>query len=228
LCIRSKHLLLSMASRCAPHECWPSADCPKKRVRHWNIAKSDCPQNVLESTQKIRDLEYGWVDVWVPWPLPLNTPSPSSAFLPARSPTSLEGHQQQRRPTTTGAPATTTKRQQQTTTAMHNMKNTSAHHTQVSLERRRQYNFPLRERDSPHPVRRVAPSLLAVSENLPPTKGARARKSFPGENPEMKSQQGRILTTAEYLTGNTQRMRGLWSLRHRLGHYDVFLGRGSR
>ena len=51
----------------------------------------------------------------------------------------------------------------------------------------------LNERNSPHPVRRVAPPLLAVFENLPPPEGNRTRFFVPYDNPEKKTQKARVL-----------------------------------
>ena len=105
--------------------------------------------------------------MWVPWPLPLNTPSLSSAFLPARSPTSLEGHNNEQQEERSQRPQKNS--DNKPTTAIHKMEYTlGPPYARVSLSTRKIYNCSLWERHSPHPVRRVAPSLLAVSENLPP------------------------------------------------------------
>jgi len=48
------------------------------------------------------------------------------------------------------------------------------------------------------------------------------RKSFPGENPEMKSQQGRILPTApRYASWEYATHVGTVGIRYRLWHYDA-------
>jgi len=82
--------------------------------------------------------------------------------------------------------------------------------------------WSLRERHSPHPVRRVAPSLLAVSENLPPSKGARTRFFTCAEIPRRKT-----ASPHTFHQGTRFHGRGLFNARRDNGHTVSEVARGN-